>query len=101
MMSGYTIDGNSSETLLTRTLPLTDMYTREEMYGNGSIHFKHLRHKIQDFLVVSAADGSLGSVRRNEPPNAQECVITGVSRPYDPGILSAVTKKRSPTLSSI
>jgi hypothetical protein len=75
MMSGYTIDGNSSETLLMRNLPLTDMYTREEMYGNGSIHFKHLRHKIQDFLVVSAADGSLGSVQRNTPPVAQECVL--------------------------
>lgn len=76
LLSGYTLSGNSSKTLIVRTIPLNDEYSREPMYGNGSIYFKTLRHKILDFLVVATIDRSSASIHRKERPVAQECVLS-------------------------
>ena len=79
LMSGYLWDsGNSTkgEALIMRILPLTTLYTKELLYGVGSIHFKEYRDTIADVIIVSAADGSAASVYRNEAPVAQECVLS-------------------------
>lgn len=79
MMSGYLINSNTSEpgeALLTRTLPLTTLVTREPLYGNGSINFKHLRNTIMDVLIVASSDGTAGSVYQKTLPLAQECVLS-------------------------
>ncbi|KAF2130498.1 hypothetical protein P153DRAFT_418111 [Dothidotthia symphoricarpi CBS 119687] len=79
LMSGYLFDTNTSttgEALLSRTLPLTTLTTREPLYGNGSINFKQDRNTIFDVLIVTAANGSAETVYRNEPPIAQECVLS-------------------------
>lgn len=78
LMSGYILEneGNVSaigETLLVRTLPLTDMVYKSPLYG-GSISFKHLRAPILDFLVVSTLNNS-ESVYRNATPVSHECVL--------------------------
>jgi hypothetical protein len=78
-MSGYLWDtGNltAGEALVMRTLPLTRVTSKEPLYGNGSVHFKHIRHKIQDVFIVSTSDGTAGSVYRNETPVAQECHLS-------------------------
>lgn len=46
------------------------------MYGNDSIYFKALRHKILDFLVVATINRSSASIHRKERPVAQECVLS-------------------------
>jgi len=79
LMSGYLWDEANStagEALTMRTFPLTRIITKEPLYGNGSIHFKHIRHKIQDVLIVSSSDGSAEAVYRNETPVAQECHLS-------------------------
>jgi hypothetical protein len=79
LMSGYLwsmADSTAGEALTMRTLPLTRIITKEPLYGNGSIHFKHIRHKIQDVLIVSASDGSAEAVYRNDTPVAQECHLS-------------------------
>jgi hypothetical protein len=79
LMTGYLLndtDGNSSvsETLLARTLPLTEMIYKTPVFG-GSINFKHVRNPIIDTLIVSAASPS-----SNDPwdklPIALECVLS-------------------------
>jgi hypothetical protein len=78
-MSGYVADTEATtngEILLSRILPLTHIFLKEPMYGNGSILFKELRHTLTDFLIVSSPDGSAGSVYRNATPVAQECVMS-------------------------
>lgn len=80
MMSGYVNDSTQAgvlgEALLTRTLPLTTVLTKEPLYGNGSINFKHLRNTIMDVLIVAASDGTADSVYSLEPPLAHECVLS-------------------------
>jgi hypothetical protein len=78
LMSGYLVndDGSPGETLLMRTLPLTDFYDYDDFYGNGSIHFKELRNTIADILIVSAVDGAAETVRKGQLPIAQECVLS-------------------------
>jgi hypothetical protein len=79
LMSGFLADSNGTragEALIMRTLPLTALLTREPLFGNGSIHFKHLRNTLTDVLIVSAANGSAESVYRSIPPIAQECVLS-------------------------
>jgi hypothetical protein len=76
LMSGYLSGSNSSEVLIMRTLPLTSLLTREPLFGNGSIHFKHIRNTIADVLIVSAASGTAESVFQKIPPRAQECVLS-------------------------
>jgi len=77
-MSGYVYNAENltkGEALVMRTLPLTTLYTRDLLYGNGSIHFKDLRNTIADFLVVSAANGSADTVYQDVRPVANECVL--------------------------
>jgi hypothetical protein len=79
LMSGRIMDTNESsvdETLIMRTLPLTTLTTKEPLFGNGSIHFKHIRNTIADVLIVAAVGGSSDSVYRKIPPIAQECVLS-------------------------
>ncbi|KAL1592448.1 hypothetical protein SLS59_009801 [Nothophoma quercina] len=68
--------GVLGEALLTRTLPLTTVLTKEPLYGNGSINFKHLRNTIMDVLIVAASDGTADSVYSLETPLAHECVLS-------------------------
>lgn len=79
MMSGYLVEPEKStkgEALLMRTLPLITLYDKKPSYGNGSINFKDLRNTIADVIIVSATNGSAASVYHDEPPIAQECVLT-------------------------
>jgi len=92
LMSGYLFNPNDStkgEALLTRALPLTTPITREPLYGNGSIEFKHLRNTLSDVLIVSAEGGRAESVYANRPPIAQECVLSWcvktIQSTYDQG----------------
>ncbi|KAE8836662.1 hypothetical protein HRS9139_04760 [Pyrenophora teres f. teres] len=78
LMSGYLWDQNNftvGEALTMRALPLTEV-TKKPLYGDGSLHFKNIRHKIQDVFIVSAHDGTAEAVYRNETPVAQECHIS-------------------------
>jgi len=77
-MSGYIYSPENftkGEALLMRTLPLTTLYTREQLYGNGSMEFKDLRNTIADVLIVSAVNGSAETVYRDVPPVANECAL--------------------------
>ncbi|KAH7350469.1 hypothetical protein BKA66DRAFT_541071 [Pyrenochaeta sp. MPI-SDFR-AT-0127] len=79
LMSGYIADPESTtdrEVLLMRTLPLTTIYLRKPLFGNGSIYFKEHRNPLSDVLIVSAANGSAANTYRNETPVAQECVLS-------------------------
>ncbi|KAF1911041.1 hypothetical protein BDU57DRAFT_560607 [Ampelomyces quisqualis] len=79
LMSGYLVNSNTSdvgEALLMRILPLTSMFEKEPLYGDGSINFKHWRNPIADVVIVSAVDGSASSVYKKEKPVAQECVLS-------------------------
>tara|TARA_R110002003_G_scaffold70_14_gene6441 strand:+ start:4587 stop:5684 length:1098 start_codon:yes stop_codon:yes gene_type:complete len=79
MMSGYQITSNRTrkgEALLGRILPLTTMYDKWPLYGNGSLNFKSLRNTIADIIIVSAANGTAASAYDNSPPVAQECVLS-------------------------
>lgn len=79
LMSGYTVNPNTSapgEALVVRTLPMLSVFDKTPVYGNGSIRFPHVRDPIADSIIVSAADGTAGSVYRHEKPIAQECVLT-------------------------
>jgi len=92
MMSGYLFNPNDStkgEALLTRILPLTTLDTREPLYGNGSIMFKHLRNTLADVLIVSADGGTPDTVYQNRRPLAQECALSWcvktINSSYDMG----------------
>lgn len=79
LMSGYVADSGAirnGEALLTRMLPLTQMFLKEPLYGNGSIHFKQLRNSLVDFLIVSAAESLASKVYRNATPVAKECFLS-------------------------
>jgi hypothetical protein len=77
-----------------RTLPLTTLLTKEPLYGNGSINFKHIRHTIADVLIVSAALGTAETVFQKIPPVAQECVLSWcvktIESSYDYGVYDEV-----------
>lgn len=79
MMSGYLYDYENStkgEALVMRALPLTTVFDKEQLYGQGTLNYQGLRHTIADFLVVTAADGTAASVYHHERPNALECVLS-------------------------
>ncbi|KAH6378368.1 hypothetical protein HBI34_017720 [Parastagonospora nodorum] len=78
LMSGYLVDSNDSwdDALLMRTLPLSTLFDYDPLYGNGSINFKEYRNSIADVLIVSAANGSIETVRQGIRPIAHECVLT-------------------------
>ena len=76
LMSGYIVATNGSlgETLLMRAFPLIAYPRRTPFWGDGSINFKNVRHRMADVIVVSAMNGS-ASVYRNETPVAHECMV--------------------------
>ena len=78
LMSGYLMEANGSagEALVMRTLPLTTLLSKEPLYGNGSINFKHIRNTITDSLIVSSLNGSAATVYQNITPVAQECILS-------------------------
>jgi hypothetical protein len=79
LMSGYLVKANSSnedEALIMRALPLTNLTSREPLFGNGSIHFKDMRNTLADVLIVAAVNGTADTVYRKVPPIAQECVLS-------------------------
>ncbi|CAO2655607.1 Nn.00g044100.m01.CDS01 [Neocucurbitaria sp. VM-36] len=79
LMSGYLLgseNGSKGDALIMRTLPLTAPLSKIRHYGDGSIHFKHLRHVIIDALIVSSANGSAAGAYRGAPPAALECVLS-------------------------
>jgi len=65
----------TGETLLVRTIPLYDIDTKEPLYGNGSINFKHIGNPILDALIASAVDG-VDSVLSKAAPVVHECVLS-------------------------
>ena len=75
LMSGHIVEDNGTrgESLLVRTLPLTDMISKVPVSG-GSIHFKHIRNPILDAIIVSTANGSHNGLA-NAVPIAHECVL--------------------------
>ena len=80
LLSGYTVPGNESgnsagEVLLMRTIPLSDLDTKEPYYGSGSVSFKEILYPITDSLIASTPNG-IDSVYRHEPPVVQECVLS-------------------------
>ena len=80
LLSGYIMRENGTrnttgEALLMRTIPLSDMDTKEPFYGTGSFSFKDIRYPITDGLIASAANG-LDSVYRHEPPVVHECILS-------------------------
>jgi hypothetical protein len=90
LMSGYVLGPDTSEALIMRTLPLTNLLTKEPLFGNGSINFKHIRNTIVDVLIVAAASGTADSVFQKIPPRAQECVLSWcvktIRSSYDYGV---------------
>ena len=80
LLSGYVADAaNKSvqlgETLLVRTIPLSDFDTKDPYYGVGSVNFKHIRNPILDGLIASAVDGPDG-VYAKTAPLVHECVLS-------------------------
>jgi len=80
LLSGYVADvqnGSSPphETLLVRTIPLSDFNTKDPYYGVGSVNFKHIRNPILDALIASAVGGS-DSVYDKKAPVVHECLLS-------------------------
>lgn len=95
LMTGYIVNGNTTEvtigeTLLVRALPLTEMITKAPLFG-GSVNFKHILNPIFDSLIVSATDGADG-IRRKERPAAHECMLAWcvqtIKSTYSSGVYS-------------
>ncbi|KAH8730720.1 hypothetical protein GQ44DRAFT_672536 [Phaeosphaeriaceae sp. PMI808] len=91
LVSGYLVnaDGSPGETLLMRILPMVGYFEKKPLYGNGSINFKPIRHKIHDVFIVSAIDGLASNVHQGRSPVAQECVLAWcvktIQSSYDSG----------------
>ena len=80
LLSGYVADSEASsyasgETLLVRTIPLSDLDSKAPLYGVGSVNFKDHLNPIFDALVASAVDGP-DSVYAKKPPLVHECVLS-------------------------
>jgi hypothetical protein len=76
LMSGYIVDddGNKTEALLMRTLPLITYPRRDPLWGDGSIHFKNVRNPVVDVLISSTAGST--EVYADKMPKLQECVLS-------------------------
>jgi hypothetical protein len=77
-----------------RGLNLWTVPYREEIL-EGSINFKHIRHRIIDFVVAGVKDAQ--SVYRNETPTVHECVLSWcvktISSSYHLGIYKEEVSK--------
>lgn len=106
LMLGYQVDPSTQrpngEILTTRTLPLTTNVSRKTYFG-GSINFKHIRNLINNFVVVTTAEGSdpdsmLKSIFQHQKPRAIECVLSWcvktIQSSYHEATYSEVVKDR-------
>jgi hypothetical protein len=77
LLSGYVAEAEftTSEALLVRTVPLTDLNTKEPFYGVGSVNYKHIRNPLLDALIASTVDGS-ASVYGGQAPLVHECILS-------------------------
>jgi hypothetical protein len=79
LMTGYIFEGTEEEpivgeSLLMRTLPLTDMIDRTPYYG-GSINFRGVRNPILNALIASSANGTESLIKK-DAPNMHECMLS-------------------------
>ncbi|KAF2673190.1 hypothetical protein BT63DRAFT_410226 [Microthyrium microscopicum] len=76
LMSGVgfnqTVD-NTSQILVSRVLPLTDPWTREHIYPNGTLNFSDLDVPIGDFFVAASPDAAAVLLQRE--PELHECAM--------------------------
>ncbi|KAL5413526.1 hypothetical protein PMIN03_003737 [Paraphaeosphaeria minitans] len=106
LMLGYQVDSPSNrstgEVLTTRTLPLVTNASCRTYWG-GSINFKHIRNPINDFVVVTTAEGAdqesvLKSVFQHQRPRALECVLSWcvktIESSYHEATYSEIVKDR-------
>jgi hypothetical protein len=80
LLSGYVADdgaasSSAGETLLVRTIPLSDFDTKAPYYGVGSVNYKNHVNPILDALIASAIDGPDG-VYAKKAPLVHECVLS-------------------------
>ena len=71
-------EGNTSvpgEALMMRAIPLTDFFTKQPLYADGSINFKNIRYPILDALISSTATG-LNGVYEHNAPVVHECALS-------------------------
>jgi len=81
LMLLYRTKGRSLAALGTLLIVLmlgidTEITSKIPLYGDGSLHFKGIRHKIQDVFIVSASDCTAETVYWNETPVAQACHLS-------------------------
>lgn len=69
------VGATTGETLLVRTVPLTDFDTKEPLYGVGSVNYKNIGYPLLDALVASAINGS-ESVYQKQAPLVHECILS-------------------------
>jgi hypothetical protein len=77
LMSGYIVEGDgnkSGEALMMRTLPLITNPSRNPLWGDGSINFKHVRNPIIDVLISGNSNSS--DVYAEKMPVIHECVLS-------------------------
>ncbi|KAI4660881.1 uncharacterized protein J4E79_005449 [Alternaria viburni] len=105
LLSGRVVSENGTtnstdEVLLVRTIPLSDMNTKEPYYGTGSFAFRDIRYPVSiiiitDGLVASASNG-IDSVYGREPPVVHECMLSWcvqrVRSSYEWGLYSQTTE---------
>lgn len=65
----------SNETLLVRTVPLTDFATKLPLYGHGSLSFKDVRYPLLDALIASETNRKEGEHSQNQPL-VHECMLS-------------------------
>jgi hypothetical protein len=94
LMSGYIVDddGNKTEALMMRSLPLVTYPRRDPLWGDGSIHFKNVRNPVVDVLISSTAESA--DVYADKMPKLQECVLSWcvktIQSSYDSGTYEEV-----------
>lgn len=93
LLTGFVLENNSTigESLLMRTISLTDFDTKDPYYGDGSVRFKTVRNPLLDALIVSVTHASDGIILK-EAPVVQECILSWcvqtLSSSYEWGIYS-------------
>ena len=78
LLTGYIasqIVNMSSETLLTRLVPLTDFATKAPLYGYGSLSYRDVRYPLLDALIASVPN-STERAARHDAPLVHECMLS-------------------------
>jgi len=77
-MNGYAYnpgDLTREAALSMRMLPVSFDTIFKQSYFDGSVHYKHIRNPIMDFIIVNALN-STADVYANKTPSALECVLS-------------------------